>query len=262
MNRKFKLTKLNIVTLAIVACIAIIIAAAGGSIAYFTDAKESTNVFTAGNVYISLSEAVVINDANGNLVADPSGARVEGTALDDTSAAPRDYGALYPGKTMHKDPTIKNTGDDPAYVAAKIIIEDGNGDVRKIFGNPGSGTDFINVRQTLLYGGLMGEGAHFGTWEGHHNVLYNNKYAMLHTASAAEGKYEFYIFMLNPLAKGEEVVLFDSMNIDPTLGNTEMMELSQLKITVQAFAVQQFGFSSSYDAMGAAFPTHFPMAAT
>ena len=259
MNRKFKLTKLNIVTLAIVACIAVIIAAAGGSIAYFSDAKESTNVFTAGNVYISLTEAAVVADAAGNLVADHSKPRVEGTALGDTSE-PLNHGALYPGKTIHKDPTITNTGDDPAYIAAKIIIEDGNGDIRKLYGNPG--TDLITVRGDLLDGGLFDESAHFGAWNGHTDAVYNSKYAMLRTGNADTGKYEFYIFLNAPLAKGESVVLFDTMSIAPEFGNTEMKELSDLKITVQAFAVQQFGFSSSYEAMCAAFSTHFPMAAT
>ena len=262
MNKRFKLTKLNIVTLAIVACIAVIIAAAGGSIAYFTDAKEATNVFTAGNVYISLTEAAVVNDGTGNLVADPSGARFEGSALDDTTATAHDYGALYPGKTMHKDPTITNTGDDPAYIAAKIIIEDGNGDIRKLYGYPDMNIDLISIRNELLFGGLIGESAHYGTWNGHTDAVYNDQYAMLHTANAADGKYEFYIFLKAPLAKGESVVLFDTMTVDPSFGNTEMKELSDLKITVQAFAVQQFGFSSSYEAMGAAFSTHFPMAAT
>ena len=68
---------------------------------------------------------------------------------------------------------------------------------------------------------------------------------------------KFYFFILNPLEKGDEVTVFDTMIIDPMLSNTDMLELAELRITVQAFAVQQFGFDDCFSAMNGAFEDHF-----
>ena len=54
-----------------------------------------------------------------------------------------------------------------------------------------------------------------------------------------------------------ELELFDTMTILSEFTNTEMQELAELEITVQAFAVQAFGFSDSFIAMKRAFPDHF-----
>jgi hypothetical protein len=47
------------------------------------------------------------------------------------------------------------------------------------------------------------------------------------------------------------------MLIEPEWDNAQMRELVDLKIKVQAFAVQTFGFESCFDAMKGAFSTHF-----
>jgi hypothetical protein len=63
--------------------------------------------------------------------------------------------------------------------------------------------------------------------------------------------------MLNKTQPNLEVTLFETLKMHPLLTNNEMKEFVQFKIDVQAFAVQAFGFSSCYDAMRAAFTTHF-----
>ena len=63
--------------------------------------------------------------------------------------------------------------------------------------------------------------------------------------------------MVNPLGKDESVEIFDTFFVDSMLGNEEMKEFRELKITVQAFAVQKFGFSSCLEAMNGAFSEHF-----
>ena len=260
MKRKFKLTKLNIITVALVACVALIVAAAGGSIAYFTDAKETTNVFTAGSVYISLTEAAVKPDALGNLIEDTSKDRIVGNDLADANVVTHDYGKLFPGQSIYKDPTITNTGKDAAWVAAKIIITDGEGDITKLIGDPQSG--FINVNQ-LLGGGVFNNGnIHVGTWNGMTNVVYSNSensynFAMIQASDTSSGTHEFYIYILEELAPNEAITVFDTMMINPAYGNEQMRELAQLNITVQAFAVQTFGFDSCYEAMNKAFSEHF-----
>lgn len=247
----FKWKQWKTVVVAFILLLSIVLT--GDTLAYFTDSKESTNVFTAGNVYITLTEAEVKADAAGNLIEDTEKDRVSGAALGEANVV-KDYGKIYPGQTIHKDPTITNTGDDGAWIAAKIIISDGHGDIHKIMGY--DGVDAVDI-EMLLKGGLLDEGVRMGTWNGISNVCYNENYAMVQVANRAEGVYEFFFFMLAATEKGDEVVLFDTMEIDPIWDNAEMKELVELEIKIQAFAVQTFGFTSCFDAMKGAFSSHF-----
>lgn len=261
MRINIKLSKLNIISIAIVACIGLIIAAAGGTIAYFTDAKDITNVYTTTGVYISLTEAAVKrDDATGNIVRDESSPRISGKELASESPVTHDYGCVYPGMVIPKDPTIKNNSLDSVWVAAKVIIEDRPGDIGIIYGEKGG----LICLTDLLTGGAIEPfdgGQTYGTWNGIDGVTYNENYAIVQSYDATTGVREFYIYFLEPLAKGGEIVIFDKMIIDPQIDNTNIQNLANLKITVQAFGVQRFGFSDCYTAMGAAFETHFPSTA-
>lgn len=252
-NVIFKMKKLNILALALVVCVTII-AVVGGSVAYFSDAKEMTNVFTAGNVYITLTEAAVKSDGLGNLVEDTESPRVEGVAIDAVGSAPHNYGVLFPGKVMHKDPLITNVGDDEAWIAAKIIISDGIGDINKLFGYENS--EEIDIKG-MLSGALLDEKVRMGIWNGFENVIYNDHFSMIQVANAETGIYEFYFFINAALASGDSIEIFNTMIIEPEFSNEQMQELSNLEITVQAFAVQTFGFNDCYTAMCRAFPEYF-----
>jgi len=249
-----KLTGLKLKMLAFILSIAAcIVAVAGGTVAYFTDSKETNNVYTAGSIHISLTEAAVKLDAAGNLIEDTESPRVVGTAIGPGSPV-IDHGYLFPGKTIHKDPTIENTGNSSAWVAFKVIISDGLGNIHDLIGYYGN--EDIDI-ELLLTGGLLDESVHVGTWEGISDVAYNANYAMVQAADPTLGVYEFYFFMLAPLAPGDSVTAFDTMFIDPLFSGQDMEEFRDLKLTVQAFAVQKFGFSSCYAAMTTAFGEHF-----
>lgn len=77
----------------------------GGAIAYFTDTDNATNIFTIGNVDITLTEPNWdTTDQDSNNVPDAS----------------QD---LMPGQTIAKDPTINNVStSNPAYVFAKVQV--------------------------------------------------------------------------------------------------------------------------------------------
>ncbi len=80
----------RIFMLALAACL-ITLTVAGASLAYFTDTDDKTNVFTAGNVGITLTQ-------------------------DETPTR------LYPGQTYNKKATITNDGTEIAYVGAIIDV--------------------------------------------------------------------------------------------------------------------------------------------
>ena len=88
--------KKKIVAIALVACLALTVIA-GATLAYFTDKTEvEKNVFTVGNVDITLTEPKW--DANG------------------TQDAPE----VYPGEKLAKDPTVENVGANPCFVRIKV----------------------------------------------------------------------------------------------------------------------------------------------
>ena len=240
----------------ILALTAIIYASVSGSIAFFNDAKESTSVYTAGSVYIDLSEAATKSDEIGNLIEDPDSDRIHGAGINDSeNAVINNYGVVFPGQSIYKDPTITNTGRNSAWIAVKIIVEDGEGDIHRLF-NYNENYDDIDIEH-FISGGLLDERVEVGTWNGIEDVCYNDNYAMIQSSNRQNGVYEFFFIMLQPLQKGDSVKIFDTVFFDRSFGNEEMVEFKEFKITVQAFGVQTFGFSNCLDAMNGAFPDHF-----
>ena len=243
-NLKTKLIISNVLLLVL------ILLMVGVTVAYFTDTKKATSTITSGNVKIMLSEAAIKQDAEGNLVADHSTARIFGGQ----DVTINDYGKIYPGQTIYKDPTIENTGTNEAWIAAKITLTDGAGELHKVMGYGGyEGVDI----ELLLGGGVFDEKVHFGTWNGIDNVCYNDHYAMVQVPNATEGKFEFYFFFQEAFLQRDSVMLFDTLRVPDYWNNKEMKELVELHIDVQAFGSQKFGFESCYEAMVAAFPDYF-----
>ena len=121
------------------------IAIAGASLAYFTDTKSATNTFTVGNVKIDLLEsslhrenAGVANDATSDSElwsdVDKEGtnntskykagdtfytdAQIEANAAEYTCENVQ----LIPGRSYHKMPYVKNTGNNDAYIRIRVMI--------------------------------------------------------------------------------------------------------------------------------------------
>ncbi len=95
-------------------CLAAVLAltAVGGTLAYFTDTDEVNNVMTMGNLDIVLDEAKVTKDDGEDTWTDNKEDRVDGN----------NYGQVYPGAVLPKDPTIHNEGNHDAYVWATVNV--------------------------------------------------------------------------------------------------------------------------------------------
>ena len=246
-----KITKTKLISLLVSICVAVI-ACASTSLAYFTDVKEYESVYTTGNVYIELTEGEVKKDDKGNWVLDDSKPRLKAEDIEENTI--HSYGRLFPGLSIHKDPTVKNVGTEDAWLAMKIIISDGVGDIHNVFGYYES--PLIDI-ELFLTGGLLDKPVSVDDWNGLEDVCIATDGSFVMAQIVNNGNYEFYFFMLNKTQPGFEVTLFETLKMHPLLTNNEMKEFVQFKIDVQAFAVQAFGFSSCYDAMKAAFTTHF-----
>ena len=128
--------------LIITAVIMVTALAVGGTLAYFTSTDDAGNSFTVGNVAIDLYEHKVapVVDANGlttwAYLLDKTGATVE--------AEENHYTGIYPGAVLPKDPTIRNTGDNPAYVRMIVTINKG-----EEWSTLGGGVDL-----TTIFGGF------------------------------------------------------------------------------------------------------------
>lgn len=243
--------KKKILAIAIVAIMAIV-AVTGMSLAYFTDTDSATNVFTAGNVKIDLTEADVVADDLGNLVADPDGSRHD--VLDDEEDV-YDYGKLYPAQSIYKDPTVENIGSEDAYIAFKVTITDGIGDLYEAIGV--EGCDDIDI-SPLVSGGLVGQAVEQSTsYNGLPMVYMNENYAVYQVADKANGTYVLYFFVEAAQSTGDKVVLFETITIPEKWDNAEMGQLVELGIKIDAYAVQTRGFATCYDAMTSAFETEF-----
>ena len=66
-----------------------------------------------------------------------------------------------------------------------------------------------------------------------------------------------YIFVTEAMAKGEDVVLFDTMTIHDDWDNAEMAKINGMTIKVEAYATQTNGFADCYTAVTTAFPEAF-----
>lgn len=101
------------------------------TLAYFTDTKTAENTFTVGNVKIELTEKDWKPNGNGNVFTN------------DVKAVP--------GFAIDKAPTIKNTGDNAAYIRAKVTINHKslfNGKAYDILKAKGDGWNLNEARTT------------------------------------------------------------------------------------------------------------------
>lgn len=249
MNKK----KLLVVTM-VLAMVAVL--AVGGTLAYFTDTDVATNVFTVGNVDIDLTEAKIKEDENGDLVADGDN-RVDVDGTDDFGSIYH-YGKLYPAQTVTKDPTIENKGSEEAYLAAKVIVSDGEGDIERLIG---TGYENLLGIQAIVSGGFVKENDTLKDYNGLAPVYGDATYSVYQAVETIDDEqvWVFYFFY-EPITKtGDKITLFDTISIPADWDNAEMAELAELKIQVQAFGAQAHGFDTCFEAMTTAFPEDFKL---
>ena len=221
------MTRKKIITLALVAVIVVTVVA-GASIAYFSDNKTARNTFTMGNVEIALDEAPIDN---------------EGHAVDGDRVIANDYGieAVYPGAVLDKDPTVHNTGSNPAYIRATVNVSDWVNlcstfypDFKATFPNEG-----YEEALALLVGNLGDGWSVVGVESGD-------------TFQNGQQDAKFILKYADVLAAGEDTTpMFTKVYIPTTFGDNgnNAETFKEIKITAQA--MQTNGFASWEDAFNA-----------
>ena len=206
--------KKKILVIAIVSCI-LVLSIAGSSIAYFTDVKEATNVFTTGNVTITLSE---IDPQNGQLtvVTDPS--------------TKYEYKNIYPGQKVAKQPTITNvsTSGDSVYAGAIITLTKATGLL----------ADETAVKAFLEGGAINTAG-----------------FATTQCVFGSDGTITVYVIINSPIANGAAVDIFTNVAVPAEWNNSQMATFATMQISVKAYATQTYGFADAKTAIKTAFNT-------
>lgn len=218
--------KKKIFVIALVVCIAVL-SIAGSSIAYFTDTEAYTNVFTAGNVDITLSAKnaegtmQTIDDDNANSVLNITNANV------------------YPGQVISKDVTIKNVGSERAFVGAVITLTRGtngtvSGDIITKEGDvaEGAAANDIPVAVTKLITGLTKSG---------------------YDVRVADDGLTIYVIKNEAIANGQTANVFTNVVIPASWDNAQMALFNNVKLNVTAYATQEVGFDNAIEALQAAF---------
>ena len=214
--------KKKILIIAVAVCL-VVLSIAGSSIAYFTDEEAYTNVFTAGNVDITLSAKnaegtmETIDDDNANSVLNITNANV------------------YPGQVISKDVTIKNVGSENAYVGAVITLTRGDSNAAvdaSIVTKAGEGDD-IPVAVTELITGLTGKTGF--------------------DVRISDDGLTIYVIKTAAIAKNETAIILNDVVIPAAWDNAEMALFNGVKLNVVAYATQEAGFANATAALQAAF---------
>ena len=214
--------------------------AVGITIAWFTDTKETTNVFTAGDVSIRLEEL------------DPDGEMVDIT----NQGVQMDYGHVYPGRKVVKNTSVTNIGSEVAYIAAEIVIIDGDRDINAALSIPGEAGGTTRLDE-FFEGGLWGESftrvvgskPYFVTWESANYIIQYDK-------RMTDG-FWINVFVKNSLDSGNTLELWDGFTFPDDWGNEEMLQCANLRISIKVFAAQAAGFSSCTEAITTSFGNEF-----
>jgi predicted ribosomally synthesized peptide with SipW-like signal peptide len=210
--------KKKIFVIAVAACI-LVLSIASSTIAYFTDTEKYTNVFTAGNVAITLTA--------GNQT-------VDGSTLELTDKM------IFPGQTIEKNVTITNTGTENAYVAAVITLSDTSGNLLSVVNADGSANNVPVAIATFLT--KLGEDGYTK------NVVVDNGTIVIYLVKNAA-----------LTANSGTTEVFENIVIPTSWNNAEITAFADTTIDVKAYATQTkgTGFGDAVSAVKTAFPDVF-----
>ena len=229
----------NKVKALLMACCAVLLVFASviGTLAYLTDTTDKvTNTFTVGNVEIKLTEANVDTDGNA------TNGRNE-TGMTDVK--------LIPGRTIDKDPTVSvKKGSENCYVRMLVTV-DGLNALKAAF--PQSRyADWYLTDGTFLLQNLVMDSSNASTW--------NTEWECIKvTSNTYEFRYAYIVDTDNfSDDDNDEFVelpeLFKNVTVPGTMTNEEYANLQDVKIIIEAHAIQSEGFANANEAWEA-FPT-------
>lgn len=203
--------------LLLLCAVLLVSAAVLGTVAYLQDTDEIVNTFTVGKVHLKLDEAAV------NERGEPLGGRTEdGNAYH-----------LVPGQTYTKDPTVTVLrGSERSYVRMLVTVNCYD-ELAAVFGEPFLLQYFV---------------------EGRDSTVWVSTEAIVKDEAANTATYEFRYFEAVTPEKDADLVLdalFDAITVPSAMTGAQLAAVADLKITVEAHAIQAVGFVDADEAWAA-----------
>ena len=235
--------------LAITLCVAMLaVMLVSGTLAYFTDTEEATNVFTVGKVDVELIESFYHRESaymDENLPEGydqyAAGTVVEDKVIEASGKVYADYLAsktLMPGTQINKMPYVKNTGNTNAYVRIRVMLP------------KDMDADFLNTSvlctTATSSGEFTGPVAYIGTT----------------VNGEVEGEYAVYEFTrVEPLTPNEMTYwnVWNTIRMDPEVTNQDLevlitkgvIEDMTFGVKIEVDAIQADGFKNATEAWDA-----------
>ena len=210
----------------------------GGTLAWFTDKAESTNVITTGDVSISLTETEY---EDGQIVTAPGQEGGIVVVRTDEGNDANDYfagGLLEPGTKILKDPTVENTGTNDAYIRVGIDYSA----TAPAGVEPLGFDEFLDIASVTFNTAIDANG---GAWlvDGANKALYYNKALKPDEVTGS-------IFAITDDPNGDYTIYFDGSK----MGNDYTGMSFELKFTAEAIQTNNVGaFDGSTAESAAAF---------
>lgn len=210
--------------LALAACAVLLVTASVmGTLAYLTSQDTVENTFTVGNVQINLFESIV------NEMGEKTGGRTEdGNKYH-----------LLPGHTYSKDPTVHILeGSESSYVRMLVKVKNYS-NLKAAMPESKYPTYYVNGDFLLQY---LVEGWSDSTW------ISTNKIDVVDDVATYEFRYHEAVAGPEDDNDAETKLeraltpLFTSIKVPETVNNTELQNLKNVSITIEAHAIQADGF--------------------
>lgn len=206
-------------------CAVLLVAASVlGTMAYLTDTQVVTNTFTVGAVAITLDET----DVN-EYGVEESEDRVSANSY-----------KLIPGHTYIKDPTVTvNAGSEDAYVRMIVTVENID-QLKQALPNSDNTTKYYGTDNTFLLQMLCG-GWNPDIWQ---YEGYNE------SSDVKTGNYEFRYYQAVAKSSNATVLddLFETITVPGEIDKDHITYLKDVKIVVNAHAIQADGFANADEA--------------
>lgn len=206
--------------IAIVSCLVMVLAlVVGGTLAYFYDADEATNVFST---------------------ADKDSVEIE---VEEPDFDPEDGEDVLPGDTISKNPTVTNTGTEEVYVRFVVTLTDSDGTVI---------TDAERAAKILEMIVYAASGLDTSTGYSSSYISSLPRVNPSFTLDTSRGSTGIYYYNYNTTLKADEsVVLFNYVVVPTDWTQDDLDLLGDFNIVVRAEAIQAANIASASDAFTA-----------
>ncbi len=263
--------KKKILALTMIFCL-VGVAVLGGTLAYFTDSEQATNVFTVGKIDIELDEKTAVLDKDGNELDEKT--TVTGAGVYFSNIMPTNY--------LQKEVTIKNI-ENPAYVRVIVVLNnylETNKAIDEVYeAKFGKDSDEVQEMYDLVFDGwdivytkpeAEGVRGTIDKGEDEKNLLRTdlvtaidqytipakgNWYENTSVTSATNDFSGYYSCILNAyerayvyylyMDEGDEITLFNGLNCPAEFTQEQAKMFENLKIEVYADAIQAESFTGT-----------------